>query len=256
MDRTAGVAKAVGRVLDGLERQLGRPFTDVEVDTLVAKSISSRTRLSRAGDVDLWGSGGRTGTEPLDTTSSGQHAPVRQGGGGKRDDGHPDYEYSRPLEGEDKLRRLIGKGSLGMDDEQATGQDDPTVFEDGPAPAREGQGMRSEDTDSPTAAPNRAALAKEEIDRPVTLEVSDQFEDAPAVEAEVESHGAPQPQLETDTRGVERNPLNLRVGSQDALALSHLHRTMFRRAIRDRRYDIKVVEKQDDGSEKILEGQE
>ena len=145
---------------------------------------------------------------------------------------------------------------VGMDDEQATGQDDPTAFEDGPAPAEVSEGMRQEDTDSPTASPNRAALAKEEIDRPVTLEVSDQFEDAPAVEAEVTSRGAPQPQLETDTRGVERNPLNLKVGAADAVALSQLHRAMFRRTIRDRRYDIKVVEKLDDGGERILEGQD
>lgn len=247
---TTVVAKAAGRVIDGLETRLGRRFSDGEVQVLV-KAIVNRNRFDRAGEVDLWGSGGRTGTEPLDTVGQGRHpqvSPMDYNGG---DDGHPEYEYSRPLEDEGKLRRIVGKATLGMDDEQATGQDDPTSFADGPGPADVSEGMTSEDTGSPTAEPRR--VAKEELDRPVTLEVSDQFDDAPAVEAEVESRQRPEPRLTTDHRGAQESPLNLRVGAQDAVALAQLHRSMFRRTIQDRRFDLAVVERTEDGQTRLVE---
>ncbi len=245
------VAKSVGRVLDGMESRLGRRFTNDEVAQLT-KGMVRNNRVDLSGDVDLWGSAGRTGTDVSDDTSSGKHPPVQQmsyNGGG---DGHPDYEYSRPLEGEDKIRRIVGKASLGMDDNQATGQDDPTVFHDGPTdgdiPA---EGMTEEATDSPTATPRQ--VAKEELDPPMTLEVSDKFEDAPAVQAETESPQRPEPRLESDERGVERNPLSLKVGAQDAVTMGRLHRTMFQRTLRDRRYDLAVVERSDDGTMRIIE---
>ncbi len=251
-DHAASVlAKSVGRLIDGMESRLGRRFTNAEVAQLT-KGMVRNNRVDLSGDVDLWGSAGRTGTDVSDDTSSGKHPPVQQmsyNGGG---DGHPDYEYSRPLEDEDRLMDFVGKASLGMDDNQATGQDDPTVFHDGPTDGDiPSEGMVEADTNSPTASPRQ--VAKENIDRPVTLEVSDTFEDGPSVRPKTESPQRPEPRLESDERGVERNPLNLKVGSQDAVTMGQLHRTMFKRTLRDKRYDLAVVERGEDGTMRILE---
>ena len=251
----AVVSKAAGRVLDGLERRIGRQLPDLEVDQIF-KAIVNRPYLRKLGDVDLWGSKGRTGTETSDDALEGHHTPTSSGKQMDYDGGgHPGYSYSRPLEGEDKLRRLVGKASTATEDEAyESGAGDPTAFSDetgGADSETEAEPLRDEDTGPPTGDHNNPIEKSDPSqNRPIRLEVSDTFEDAPGVEVEVQSKQKRDAYSETDTRG---QPVNLAVGSQDAVAIGQLHRTMFRRMLRDKKFDLAVVVRKDDGTVEILE---
>lgn len=225
------VQKAAERTVDSISI-----VDPLERESLLRKAIVNRPRtVNAATSIDVW-SAGRT----ADRGNAVRH-PIEYGG----ETDHPDFKVSRPLEGEEREQNFIQKGSLGTDDAvYPAGSSDPTVFEDGPLQSDSiDGGLREEDTIPPTSIGRKSDPAS---NPPIHIVAS--TGDAPGHEAHGQQRSL-RPDVDTDSRGA---PVKLSVGSADALALAELHKTMYRRALNDPKFELAVVRRGPDGSLELL----